>query len=123
MKVELSKEEVNKRLVRLRNLEHLYVRAKKRIVFLEKENKQLRQRVKELEDRDKDKDSRIEPMSFQLEQIKNKLFGKKPIVHLVTQKKDGRERDVFSYQRPIPNNVIPSLTNPSDLFFYPIIAG
>ena len=105
MKVELSKEEVNKRLVRLRNLEHLYVRAKKRIVFLEKENKQLRQRVKELEDRDKDKDSRIEPMSFQLEQIKNKLFGKKPIVHLVTQKKDGRERDVFSYQRPIPNNV------------------
>lgn len=74
-------------------------------MILQKENKQLRIRVKELEARDKDKGERIEAMSFQLEQIKIKLFGKKPVAHTIIQKKERKERNTFSYQRPIPKNV------------------
>ena len=96
--------EIKKRLVELRNLKALHIRAKKRIVFLEQENRQLRTRIKELEKRDKDKGEKIEAMSFQLEQIKIKLFGKKPIAHTITQKKEKKNRDIFSYQRPIPKN-------------------
>jgi hypothetical protein len=47
--VELSKDEVNKRLIRLRNLERLYVIARERITFLEKENKELKLRIKDCE--------------------------------------------------------------------------
>lgn len=101
----LSTEEIKQRLIRLRNLEYLYARAKERIVFLEKENKQLKQRIKELEKRDKDKDQKIEVMAFQLEQIKNKLFGKKPAANLIVKKKEEKIRDIFSYQRPIPKQI------------------
>lgn len=102
--MQLSKTEINKRLIRLRNLENLHTRARARIVFLEKENKQLRTRIKELEDRDKEKGEKIEVMSFQLEQIKIKLFGKKPAAHAIIQKKEKKNRDIFSYRRPIPKN-------------------
>ena len=102
--MQLLETEIKKRLVELRNLKALHIRAKKRIVFLEQENRQLRTRIKELEKRDKDKGEKIEAMSFQLEQIKIKLFGKKPIAHTITQKKEKKNRDIFSYQRPIPKN-------------------
>lgn len=103
--MQLSETEINKRLIRLRNLENLHTRARARIIFLEKENKHLRTRIKELENRDKDKGEKIEAMSFQLEQIKIKLFGKKPIVNTIIHKKEKKERDVFSYTRPIPKNI------------------
>jgi len=103
--VELSKDEIKKRLIKLSNLEYLYVRAKERIGFLEKENKELKQRIKELEDKNRDLNGKIEALSFQFEQIKNKLFGKKPIVNRIAPKKEKRERDIFSYHRPIPKNI------------------
>jgi len=103
--VELSKEEINKRLIRLSNLEHLHVKARERIISLEKENKHLRQRIKELEDKNNDLNGKIEALSFQFEQIKNKLFGKKPIVNRIIQKNEKKERDIFSYQRPIPTDI------------------
>lgn len=103
--MELSKEEINKRLIRLSNLEHLHTKARERIISLEKENKQLRQRIKELEDKNKDLNLKIEALSFQFEQIKNKLFGKKPIVNHIVSKKEKKERDIFSYRRPIPKRV------------------
>ena len=105
VKVELSKDEIKKRLIKLSNLEYLYVRAKERIGFLEKENKELKQRIKELEDKNRDLNGKIEALSFQFEQIKNKLFGKKPIVNRIAPKKEKRERDIFSYHRPIPKNI------------------
>lgn len=100
----LSESEINQRLIRLRNLENLHVKARKRIIFLEKENKQLRTKIKELEAKDIDKGEKIEAMSFQLEQIKIKLFGKKPITNQIIQKKEKKPRDIFSYKRPTPKN-------------------
>jgi len=113
--VELSKDEVKKRLVRLSNLEQMYGRAKKRITFLEKENLNLRKRVKELEDQNKDLSGKIEALSFQFEQIKNKLFGKKPILNRIIQKKEKKERDIFSYQRSIPTSITETKPHPIDL--------
>lgn len=101
----LSTEEIKQRLIRLTNLEQLHLKARERIVLLEKENKQLRQRVKELEDKNKDLNSKIEALSFQFEQIKNKLFGKKSITNCIIQKKEKKKRDIFSYHRPIPQNI------------------
>ena len=92
----LSKNEINQRLIRLRNLERLYIIARGRIVSLEKENKVLKQRVKELEDKNTDQNGRIEALSFQFEQIKNKLFGKKPDTEKIFHKKEKEIRDTFS---------------------------
>jgi chromosome segregation ATPase len=100
----LSQEEIKQRLIRLNNLENLYKRSKGRINFLEKENKELKTRIKELEDRNKDLSGKIEVLSFQFEQIKNKLFGKKPIVNRIIQDKE-KTRDTSSYRRPIPENI------------------
>ncbi|MEK6867570.1 MAG: transposase, partial [Nanoarchaeota archaeon] len=101
----LTESEIRARLLRLRNLEGLHAQARNRIVFLEKENKELRQRVMELEESDRDKDQKIEALSFQFEQIKNKLFGKKPMAHSILKRKERTPRDIFSYQRPIPEKV------------------
>ena len=51
-------------------------------------------------------------MAFQLEQIKNKLFGKKPLVHRILAKQEKKNRDNFSYQRPIPKNATETRTHP-----------
>jgi len=75
----LSTEEMKQRLVRLNNLEHLHAMSRERIVGLEKENKELKQRIKELEDKNNDQHTKLEALSFQFEQIKNKLFGRKPL--------------------------------------------
>ena len=101
----LSAEEIKQRLIRLVNLERLHLKARERIISLEKENLELRKRIRELEDRNKDQNAKIEALSFQFEQIKNKLFGKKPTESRIIQKKHRKERDTFSYQRPIPKNI------------------
>ncbi len=110
--MQLSETEIKKRLVELHNLKALHIRAKERIVILQKENKQLRARVKELEARDKDKGEKIDAMSFQLEQIKIKLFGKKTALHSIIQKKNRKERDIFSYRRPTPKNITETKQHP-----------
>jgi len=109
--MKISQEEIKKRLIRLRNLESLHIKARKRIVTLLKENKRLKQRIKELEEKDKNKGERIETMAFQLEQIQNKLFGKKPIVksNIKTQKR--KDRDIASYTRPIPKETTKTITH------------
>ena len=99
-------------MIRLRNLEHLYSVARERIVLLETENKQLKERVKELEDRNRDQDKRMEDLSFQFEQIKNKLFGKKPIINHVLWNKEKKKRDILSYTRPIPAHITKTLAHP-----------
>ena len=69
------------------------------------ENRQLKQRVKELEESDRDKNQKIEALSFQFEQIKNKLFGKKPIARSILRIREKKTRDIFSYHRPVPESV------------------
>lgn len=108
----LTESEIRERLIRLRNLEGLHTRARQRIVFLETENKQLKQRVRELEESDKDKNQKIEALSFQFEQIKNKLFGKKPVAHSILRNKEQKPRDIFSYHRPIPEMVTSTESHP-----------
>lgn len=108
----LSAEEIKQRLIRLRNLEYLYARAKKRIFSLEKENKDLKARIKELEEQSKDLNGKIEVLSFQFEQIKNKLFGKKPTANLIVKEKEKKIRDPFSYQRSIPENATETKAHP-----------
>jgi hypothetical protein len=110
--MKLPESEIKRRLIRGRNLERLYAVAKKRIVIIETENKQLRARVKELEDKDRDKDKRLEDLSFQLEQIKNKIFGKKPIAERVNQKREKKTRDIFSYRRPTPTYITETKPHP-----------
>lgn len=101
----LTESEIKRRLIRGRNLERLYDVAKKRIVIIETENKQLKARVKELEERDRDKGEKIEALSFQLEQIKIKIFGKKPTLERVARKREKKIRDIFSYRRPVPIHI------------------
>ena len=108
----LSTEEIKQRLIRLNNLEHLHVRARERIVVLERENKELKQRIKELEDKNKDQNTKIEALSFQFEQIKNKLFGKKPFLNRILEKKEKNIRDAFSYCRPIPTFITTTESHP-----------
>ena len=110
--MELSKAEMGRRMIRLRNLEHLHTKARARVILLEAENRQLKQRIKELEDKNDDLSARIEALSFQFEQIKNKLFGKKPTVERVVRKRERKERDIFSYQRPIPTHITETKTHP-----------
>jgi hypothetical protein len=100
----LSTKEIKQRLIRLTNLEQLHLKARERIISLEKENRKLKQRIKELENQNKDQSGKIEALSFQFEQIKNKLFGKKPVLRII-QKKEKKKRDIFSYQRPIPTSI------------------
>ncbi len=109
--MKLTEQEINERLIRLRNLERLYPIARERIIFLEKENKLLKQRVNELEKKDKDKDQKIEAMALQLEHITNRLFGKKPLNRII-QKQDKKERSVLSYQRPLPKKITKTESHP-----------
>lgn len=108
----LSESEVRQRLLHLRNLEHLHVAARKRIVLVEKENKALKLRIKELEEKNNNLSGKIEALSFQFEQIKTKLFGKKPIAHSILRNKEQKTRDIFSYHRPIPTHITETQSHP-----------
>ena len=110
--MKLTEEEVKHRLIELRNLKVLYAKARERIALLEAETKQQQERLKELEARDKDRGEKIEAMAFQLEQIKNKLFGKKPLVQRILPKKEKKRRDIFSHQRPIPEQATETRPHP-----------
>ena len=110
--MQLSENEIRQRLIRLHNLEDLHSKARERIVFLEAENKELKRRINELEEKDNDKNGRIEALAFQLEQIKNKVFGKKSIVERIVWKKEKKERDTASYRRPIPERITETRYHP-----------
>ena len=89
----MTDEQIKQRLIRLRNLELLYAKARERIALLESENKRQKERIAELEKNDKDKGEKLEAMAFQLEQITNKLFGKKPEDFRVIHKKDKKKHN------------------------------
>lgn len=105
--MKLTTEEINKRMIELRNLRKLHAAARERILVLETENKTLKARVKELEQRDRENNQRITDLSLQMEELRTMVFGKKK-----TQKDrdDGTDsgtppktvRTKGSYQRPIP---------------------
>ena len=105
MSFRLSEKEIHKRLIRLRNLEQLHKKARKRIVSQDKEIKFLKFRIKELEEKDKEKDKIIQSLMLQMEEIKIKVFGKKKEKDDEKRPPKKSDRDPSSYQRPIPNEI------------------
>lgn len=101
----LTEEEIKKRFQDLRNLETLHGKARNRVRSLEQENRQLKEKVKTLEEENRLLKSKIDGISFELEQVKVKLFGKKPSIGRLARNKERKERDIFSYQRPIPKQI------------------
>ncbi len=110
--MELTKEEIYKRLSDLRNTKRLHLEARERVKKLEDENKRLKEKVKELEDENNLLKSKIDGMGFELEQVKIKLFGKKPAINRIIQRKEKKERDVFSYHRSIPRQITETKPHP-----------
>ena len=87
----LSKQAIKKRLVRLNNLERLYIKARKRITELEDANKELTEIVKE-------QYSIIEQLMIRVEQLEKMIFGHK-------RKKDKDDQiDKDSSNRQSDNN-------------------
>ena len=108
----LSEAEIKKRLQDLRNLEMLHEKARERVKNLEQENRKLKEKVKALEEENNFLKRAIEGVSFELEQVKIKLFGKKPTVNRIVHKIEKKERDIFSYSRPIPKNATETRPHP-----------
>lgn len=102
----LSKTDIDTRLLRLRNLERLYVEQKDQNTKLRAENKALRQRIKELEGRDKEKELRITELALQLEELRTIVFGKKRQKEANDDNEPGNTESIVrtkdSYMRPLP---------------------
>lgn len=104
----LTQQEINERMTELRNLRTLYGAQKIQNEKLRKENKALKARVRELEERDREKDARIADLMLQVEELRTMVFGKQK-----QRQKDSDEDDpplevsrtprtTESYQRPVP---------------------
>src|SRR3989344_9640901 len=90
----------------------LHENARERVKNLEQENRKLKEKVKALEEENNFLKRAIEGVSFELEQVKIKLFGKKPTVNRIVHKIEKKERDIFSYSRPIPKNATETRPHP-----------
>lgn len=104
----LTQNEINERLTELRNLRKLHSMARNRVVTLEAENKDLKARIKELEQKDRANDIRITDLRYQLEAVKAMVFKQKRRVNDIETDDDTDDdlpkppRTPESYQRPIP---------------------
>ena len=114
MGIKLSDKEINQRLIRLRNLERLYPIARKRIADHEKEIRFLKLLVKELEQKDKEKDKIIQSLVMQMEELKIKVFGKKKPKDNDKKPPKNPDRDPSSYKRPIPTGITKEDNHPID---------
>jgi len=105
MSFKLSEKEINKRLIELRNLKHLYGLAKRRIYLQESQIKLLKKTVVILEKQNEEKDKIIEIFRLQLEEIKIKVFGKKKDKDNDKKPPKSPNRDSSSYKRTIPTEI------------------
>ena len=107
----LTQNEINQRLIELRNLRKLYQVAKDRINIQNQTIKELKARIKELETKDQEKDTIITDLQYQLAEVKALVFGKQKHAQQI-QKDDDEDSDTppksprpkESYQRPIPKD-------------------
>lgn len=117
MALTLSEGEIKKRLIRLRNLENLHKVQLKRNIKLLAERKELRERVRILERRDKEKGAIIAGLKLQIEELKRMIFGRRKKKANPTEEdgdgedsKDGNaprkkaDRTPDSYRRPVPKD-------------------
>lgn len=95
-------------MIELRNLRKLYVGAKNRISVLQVENRTLKVRIKELEQRDSEKEARLTDLQYQLSELKTMVFKKKRQVNEILEDDDDTPpkppRTKESYQRPVPKD-------------------
>ena len=106
----LTDTEIQQRLVRLRNLEQLYPKARKRIQVLEQENKELKAQVTMLQDQ-------VETLQLQVEELRGMVFGKQrkekhPDVIKKEEKRKNTPRPSSSYRRDTPTEVTTEKTYP-----------
>ena len=110
MPLNLPVQEIKDRLQKLRNLEYLHKKAKKRIGKQENKIKQLEDKVRELEEESKKKDEVINKFALQIEELRIKVFGKKKKKKekkgdlVPAKKRKPTQRTAESYRRPIPKD-------------------
>lgn len=105
----LTKEEINNRLMRLKNLENLYAQQKVTILNLREENKNLKAEIVRLNIVIEEQQKTINNMKLQIEELRIMIFGKKKNKdHNDTDNskppKEKTPRSHDSYKRPIPKD-------------------
>lgn len=109
-KIGLSKEEVKKRLIRLRNLERLHIEQKMRVGLLEEQVGLLKEENKLLRSTNDSLSKTIEDFKLQIEELRTMVFGKKKKTKDIDDDdlippKEKIDRTNDSYKRPIPKDV------------------
>ena len=121
--IQLSPEEVKKRLIRLRNLEYLHSRQKLRNQRLWDENHRLKERIFLLEETVSSQQKIIEDLRLQVEELRIMVFGKKKKKTDIDDdndpepSKDKTPRSASSYTRPLPKDeeITQTQNHPLDL--------
>jgi len=102
----LSKVEIKKRLIRLRNIEFLHLQQRFKIWHLRDENRELKREIKRLNIIVSGQQKTIDDMKLQIEELRVMVFGKKKKKEVddddLTPPKEKISRSSDSYQRPIP---------------------
>lgn len=118
----LSKEEIKKRLIRLRNLEFLHEQQRFKIWHLRDENRELKNEIKALKLTVSIQQKTIDDLKLQMEELRTMVFGRKkkhekddPDDLLPPKEKIARTAD--SYQRPLPKDDEVTETIPHPLKF------
>lgn len=108
-RIGLSKTEIKKRLIRLRNIEFLHERQRFKIWHLRDENRELKQEIKRLNTVVSGHQKTIDDMKLQIEELRTMVFGKKKKPKEIddddlTPPKEKIPRTSDSYERPIPKD-------------------
>src|SRR3989338_5868532 len=105
----LSKEEIKKRLIRLRNLDYLHEVQRFKIWHLRDENRELRKEIKALKLLASEQQKTIDDLKLQIEELRTIVFGRKKQKGEsddddLLPPKEKNQRTSDSYKRPIHNN-------------------
>jgi transposase len=104
----LTTPEINERLIRLRNVEHLYSLAKTRIGVLENQVQELKEENRLLREENVLLKTKLDDLGYQFEQMKAIVFGKKSVAKKILDDdetpKPPVSRSKDSYKRPIPKD-------------------
>lgn len=106
----ILKSELTKLRSDLANTKKLHQAARTRVIVLEAENQVLKARIKELEQKDREKDELIKDLQYQLQELRTVVFGKQKKAKMATETEDDDDtepptpRTKESYQRPIPKD-------------------
>ena len=108
-KIGLSKEEIKKRLIRLRNLERLHKEQKLRIGQFVSEKREFKKEIGRLKVIVSEQQRTIDDMKLQIEELRVMVFGKKKKTNDIDDDdiippEEKIPRSIDSYKRPIPKD-------------------